>query len=394
MTRAKAKSRVSREELERRWTAIRAAMADAGIAALITQSDAGAYPGYGRYLADLVPDAAAGLTVVFPREGAITVIRQGGTQQDIEHDPADHGELRGIGRVLTTGYYPGLSYTAAAEAAQIVEALRPWAEGRIGFLGERRISMAAADALRKGLPRAEFVDATDVLDPIIARKSDEEKDFIRQTAQLQDAVLAHVLDQLKPGLFQSDVVAMTERLAFDMGASHGFALCASAPVGTPSIPRKSGPDRKLEKGDLVYLLLESDGPGGYYVHLTRGAVLGNVPATLSDEIALALDVQQYLADVACGGITGAELDVLYREKLSAVGRPYTGGSYCHSHGYDIMQRPVARVEESLRFDVDMNIGVHPTYIWEGSFIWVCSNFLTAAGGAELIHAHPNELRER
>src|SRR6516164_8846162 len=61
-------TKVSRSELERRWTEVRAAMGVAGIDVLIAQADAGPYLGYVRYLADLVPPDSSGLTLVFPLE--------------------------------------------------------------------------------------------------------------------------------------------------------------------------------------------------------------------------------------------------------------------------------------------------------------------------------------
>ena len=76
------------------------------------------------------------------------------------------------------------------------------------------------------------------------------------------------------------------------------------------------------------------------------------------------------------------------------GRPYSGGSYCHGHGYDILQRPIARAEETLTFGPDMNIGVHPMYLWEGNFIWVNSNFLTSETGPEPVRNYPAELTAR
>ena len=385
--------RISRAELERRWSSVRAAMAESGIDVLITQADAGSYTGYLRYLADVVPHSSSGLTLIFPREGSSTLVRQGPTDgQDISNDPSGQ-EFPGVSRILSAGYYPSLEYTASAEGAQIVSALRPWSSGTIGVLGSQRVSMAVADAIRTAYPSATLKDATHLVDPVIARKSEEEKTHIRDTAAQQDAVIARVFEEIAPGIRQAEVADLAVQYARELGSPHGFALCASAPIGTPAVPRP-GADRVIEKGDLLHLLLETDGPTGFYVHLTRSLVFGKVPTELAGEFQIALDAQQFLVRSAQEGLNGAQVDARYREYLTCIGRPYAGGSYCHGHGYDVMQRPVARTEETLAFGPNMNIGVHPLWVWNDAFIWVCSNFLTSATQAEQLHKFPTELVSR
>ena len=68
---------VSRGELERRWTAIRAAMEAAGVDVLVTQCNNDHMGGYVRYLTDIPAVNGYPFSVVFPREGTISVVVTG-----------------------------------------------------------------------------------------------------------------------------------------------------------------------------------------------------------------------------------------------------------------------------------------------------------------------------
>src|SRR5712691_9002640 len=68
---------ISTAELERRWGAVRAAMKDQKIDALIMQSNNDWMGGYVKYFTDVPATNGYPVTVVFPKEESMTVIEQG-----------------------------------------------------------------------------------------------------------------------------------------------------------------------------------------------------------------------------------------------------------------------------------------------------------------------------
>src|SRR3990170_8178859 len=75
---------ISTAELERRWKAVRAAMAKDKIDVLLMQNNNDHMGGYVRYFTDMPATNGYPNTVVFPREDLMTLIGQGpfgGTQE-------------------------------------------------------------------------------------------------------------------------------------------------------------------------------------------------------------------------------------------------------------------------------------------------------------------------
>ena len=78
-------SPVSTAELERRWAAVRAAMAAAKIDVLVMQNNNDFMGGYVKYFTDIPATNGYPLTAVFPRDDMATMIGQG----PFGHDQAE-----------------------------------------------------------------------------------------------------------------------------------------------------------------------------------------------------------------------------------------------------------------------------------------------------------------
>src|ERR1700743_1003074 len=68
---------ISTKELERRWAAVRAAMEDQKIDALLMQNTNAYMRGYGKCCPDLPATNGYPLPVVFPRDDMMTLVSQG-----------------------------------------------------------------------------------------------------------------------------------------------------------------------------------------------------------------------------------------------------------------------------------------------------------------------------
>ena len=122
---------ISDAELERRWSAVRSAMAEPLIDVLLMQANNDFMGGYVKYFTDIPATNGYPQTVVFPREDRMSAIGQGpfGAVRDLP--PEGDGVRRGTARFMGTPSYASAHYTAEYDAVLAEKALtlpaRRWA---------------------------------------------------------------------------------------------------------------------------------------------------------------------------------------------------------------------------------------------------------------------------
>src|SRR5262252_10730276 len=103
---------ISTAELERRWAAVRAAMAERKIDALVMQANNDWMGGYVKYFTDVPATNGYPVTVVFPRDDRMSVIGQGPIGLVRELPPLGDGVRRGVKHFMGTPSYASAPYTA------------------------------------------------------------------------------------------------------------------------------------------------------------------------------------------------------------------------------------------------------------------------------------------
>jgi Xaa-Pro aminopeptidase len=386
---------VSDGELERRWAAIRAAMEERGIDVLVAQNTNDHMGGYVKYLTDVPAVNGYPLTVVFPREDAMSVVTHGPIGDDVALGAGGDGLWRGVGRLMTTASFASAPYTREYDAELAARALAGYPGATVGLVSTYAMSFAFVDRLSRELPQATFAEATELVDRIKTVKSDEEKALIRRTAALQDAAMEAAFAAVEPGRRDSDIAAVAQYRSQELGSEQGIYLCASAPPGEPAaIGPRHLQDRVLREGDVLMLLIENNGPGGQYTELGRTCVLGAAPQRLLEEHAFTLEAQEHCLGLLRPGVPAAEVFAAYNAFMREHGRPEERRIHCHGQGYDLVERPLIRFDETMRVEADMNIVCHPTYVQDGTPSWVCDNVLTGPDGvAERLHRFPKDIVE-
>ena len=384
---------ISTVELERRWKAVRAAMTQQKIDVLVTQNNNDHMGGYVKYFTDIPAGNGYPNTVVFPRDDRMTLVTQGPFDGVQKLPPAGDGMRRGVKQVLTTPSYASALYTSTYDPALAAKALAPFAKATIGLVCTYQMGFATGDYLKREFPNAQFVDATDMVDAIKSIKSPEELELIRKTALMQDGAMKAAFDAIKPGMRDSDVAATAQFYSQRNGSEQGIYLCASSPLGTPcKFGHRHTQHRVIREGDYVALLVEDNGPGGFYTELGRTAVVGKVPQQMKDELAFTLEARRITLDMLKPGTPCAEIWDTYNEFMRKNGRPEEARLYCHGQGYDLVERPLVRRDEPMQIQKDMNIVVHPTYIHNGVLSWVCDNYLIGSNGpGDRLHQFPEAI---
>lgn len=386
---------VSRSELERRWTAVRARMEAQGIDVLLGFSASDQLGGHVRYLLDIPSGGSYPTTVIFPRDDDITIVTHGSHLGDLA--VTEGAALRGVKRQLTTPSFSSVGYTQTYEAERADVALRPYAGSKVGIIAPAQVPYPMMDHLRRNsLATAEVVDASDLLDQVKAVKSPEEIGLMRIVAALQDEAVGLAFDQIAPGMEERDVIAIANQHMRVHGSEQGILMSGAGPVGTPSgirMPFMQG--GKIASGDQYHLLLEVNGQEGFYTELGRTCILGTAPDDMHREFELLLELRQVTLDLLRPGTPCSLIWEEHNRFMRERGRPEETRLYSHSQGYDLVERPLVRWDEDMTIEANMVLAVHPMLITSTSFTWICDNFLVLNEGApERLHAFPERLFEK
>ncbi len=384
------------EELERRWAAIRAAMAREGVDVLLAQASNDFMGGYVKYLTDLPATNGYVTTVIFPIDEPMTIVGQGPFGMDLRLDGDGDGVRRGVGRVLTTPSYASAHYTAAHDAELAAAALTRFAKGTVGMLGTAAISFVLIDTLQRGpLCEARFIDASEFVDPIKALKSEHEIAMARQCAALQDEAMRAALEAIRPGMRELEVAAVAEHVGHTFGSEQGLFLAYSGPAGEPGqIVNRHLQHRALEVGDQFSLLIENNGPGGFYCELGRSAVLGKATPGMKEQQQVLLEVQQFCVDMLRPGADCREIFEAYNAHMRSRGLPEERRVHFHGQGYDMVERPLVRFDETMTVASNMYFALHPAFTSEHGYHWASDDYLVNVDGSvERMHRMPQELFE-
>lgn len=387
---------IATKELERRWAAVRKAMEERGIDALLMQNNNDYMGGYVKYFTDLPATHGYPQTVIFPRSDDMTVIIQSKFGDDQQLPPGGNWLRRGVKRVLGAPYFSSALYTLAYDAEHAATALEPYARGTVGLVGRGTLPVSMIEHLRGGrFASTTFVDATDMVDRIKVIKSEEEWAHIRRTAAVQDGAIAAAMAVVAPGKREIEIAAVAEHHVLDHGGEQGLYLCCSHAEGEPVYwGNRHVQNRVLRKGDMFTLLVETNGPGGFYTEISRACVVGKAPRALKDNFAMLLEARQFTLNLLKPGASCKDIWESYNAFMRRNGKPEEERLYCHGQGYDLVERPLVRLDEPMAIAANMNITCHPTYVADGWFHTICDNFQVGEKGVvERLHKYPEKLIE-
>jgi Xaa-Pro aminopeptidase len=387
---------IATAELERRWKAIRAAMEERGIDVLVMQNNNDFMGGYVKYFTDVPATHGYPATVIFPRDDRMTVIIQSRFGEDQQLPPEGDGYRRGVKRILGAPYFVSAHYTLAYDADLAERALAPYAGDTIGLVGRGTLPVSFVESLRAGkLSNCKFVDATDLVDQIKVIKSEEEIGHIRRTAAMQDAAMEAAMKAVAPGRREIEIASVAEHYVLDHGGEQGLFLCCSHAPGEPTYwGNRHLQNRTLGAGDMFTLLIESNGPGGFYTEISRTCVLGKATQDMKDEFDVLIDARQATLERLKPGTSCKSIWDAHNAFLRKVGRPEEARLYCHGQGYDLVERPLVRHDEPMTIQANMNITCHPTFVSKGMFNTICDNYLIGEQGViERLHKLPESLIE-
>jgi Xaa-Pro aminopeptidase len=385
---------ISDQELERRWRAVRREMNERKIDALVAVSSNDWMSGYVKWFTDIPATNGYPKTVIVHASDPMTLIDMGPAGSVRKLDGKDPLQ-RGIAEVMSTPSFLTCNYTDNYQADCAVAALKAHGYRTIGLVGPGSMPHAFVTRLKEVLSGVTFVDATEFVDRIKAIKSAEEIGLIRRCAEMQDAIFAAVASKIKPGMRDIDVTALAQHEGQVRGSEQGIFLGASAPVGQRSgfMPRHFQ-GRTLKAGDHLVLLIENNGPGGFFTEIARTLVLGKASNELIDGFEQMKEAQDYTLSLMKPGALCRDIANAHDAYMKQRGLPPELRLYSHSQGYDMVERPLIRADEIMTVEKDMNFAVHPGYETPSMYAVICDNYIIEANGvSECLHQTEKKIFE-
>lgn len=385
-------ARLARSELERRWTLVRQELKARDIEALVVLSSEDFLGGYLRWLTDRPAYTAYHTVAIFHACDAMTLIEHGPLDK-VRSSAGDEPDYLGVGEILNTAAFHSVSATHRYEAELALNALRRRGYRRIALAGAGAMPYAFVDALIGA--GFEIHDFTDFLDICRAQKSAYELELVRKTAAMQDRVFAHLLAEVRPGMRDMDVVTRVIAEGRGEGSEQGVFLAGSAPPGEPAMMRSFRHQaRVIQRGDTLSVLIENNGPEGYYCELGRTIVFGAAPAELRDGLDAVVEAQRETASRYVPGMPCADIARAHDGHMRQRGLPPEGRLYAHGQGYSLVERPLIRADETMQVAAGMNLVAHPAYVRGSVFSIICDNFIVHdSAPAERIHSTEQRIFE-
>ncbi len=361
-------------EMARRSVALRAAMADAGIACLVL---------YGRgrdhdvqYLTNWPGTRES--YVIFPMAGDPTLLVQLSNHLPNARRTATVADVR----------WGGVD-SAATVAAVLRE--RSLDRGRIGLVGA--VPWQHHARLVAALP-AELVDASRILRQIRLIKSAEELDRVRIAARFTDMAMEALERELRPGLREDQLAAIVEGGYGREGGTHGIHFMAATPMHAPEIgvPAQIPSRRIIQPGDVLITEISAD-HWGYSGQIHRSYAIGEQPTDAYRRMHdAAVECYERVVSVLRDGATAADV--------------VDAAEVVHERGYTLYDDlfhgisqlpPILRTRRTAHapvpdftFRADMVVVVQPNVVTEDARMGmqVGETLRITPGGTERIHAYP------
>lgn len=384
----------SNGELERRWAAARKIMAERDVEALVVQSNNDWLGGYLKWFTDHPAVNGYPKSVIFHAKDFMTLVDMG--QRGGRRVLGGNDEIfRGVGEIRQTPMFTSVDYTGEYQAEIVSAELKRRGYKTVGTVGAGAFPHAFMRRLEKDLNGTRLIDLTEAVDHLKAIKSPEEIVAIRKAAAMQDEIFARVCAKIRPGMRDTEITALAQYEGRLLGSEQGLFLGSSAPLGKRSgFLDRYQQGRTLQAGEHYTILIENNGPGGFYTELARTMVLGKATQELKDGFAAMKESQDYTLSLIKPGASCREIAEKHDAWMKSRGFPPELRLYCHGQGYDLVERPLVRADETMTLAEGMNLAVHPGYETDAIFAVICDNYLVeAAGPSECLHKTEKKIFE-
>jgi Xaa-Pro aminopeptidase len=163
---------------------------------------------------------------------------------------------------------------------------------------------------------------------------------IRRALALQEQAYAQTLDQIRPGMSESELVTLIEYNMRWIGGE-GPSFNTIVAIGSNGSLPHHEPGRTRVKANTPILIDFGTKANGYCSDLTRVVTMGGFSQKITDMYRIVAEAQQAAIDAIAPGKTGVEIDRVARTIIEDAGYgDHFGHGLGHGIGLEIHERPV------------------------------------------------------
>lgn len=318
--------RLSLQERDRRYAAIRERLRDRGVDAVLVK-DSNLF-----YLTNGLPGERFGLLPT--RDEPLVAQLNGRHLADISPD------------VLVAAQDWVQDIRAAGDASPIIERLKELhiEAGTIGVTDSRSayggLSHGVYAALQAALPAATLVDVSDIFEDLRTTKSDEEVAMIDRANVLFDVAVERVHQVVRPGMTGRQAVQEGIRAMWEAGGD----LDGTFGINIGKVPRQNpisgylSLERVIEEGDIATLTAHSH-YHHYAGHSDQEIAFGEPKPLYQDMFGAVLHVREQVLKAVQPGATQNDLTTAYRRACEGTGFRWSTHSQIHQYGIDVPEFP-------------------------------------------------------
>jgi Xaa-Pro dipeptidase len=236
-----------------------------------------------------------------------------------------------------------------------------------------------------------YADAGLLLADLRMQKDAEELALIQQAAAIADAAVKAGHAFIKPGVTESQVAAYIDGELQKLGAEPPFEIyVASGPRS--AIPHAGPTDRVLQEGELVwvdFVCLHK----GYVGDITRTYPVGKVSGKLAEIYQICLDAQAKARAEVRPGMTGAQVDAIARDYITAKGYgEYFTHRTGHGFGLEVHEEPYIVGSNDRPLAIGNAFTIEPgIYVPGLGGVRIEDDVVLEAGGARVLTQYPRNL---
>lgn len=368
-------------------------MEQKGIEFLVVEATQRYMGGYHRWLVDVPPSNYLS-QVVLGLDGNATLIAHGPPGKAPPTERRSNAPLD----IMRVPSFPTIWWQDAWQGEKVADVIGRDKPHTVGLVGLGTMSAALYETLKKDLPTSKFVNATPLVDEVKMLKSDEEMELLIETAELHERSYQVAKKAIRLGRTPLEAIHDIRTQQILEGSEEQQLFIRFGPLGAPILEQHSGGNwfvrRTFKQGDIVDILIESSGRGGYWYDLRRVLCFGTPPEELVEAHEISKEASRVFAaacksDASCADALKASDDYLISRNCPPESR------ICgHGQGVDLLERPLVRAEEEARLETGMVLALHPTAKTAKTLVSLSDDYRVTPSGCVPLSSsllHDNEI---
>jgi Xaa-Pro aminopeptidase len=273
--------------------------------------------------------------------------------------------------------YPGVKVSTFKEVFSEAGIPNPQ---KIGIAGYLVTTLPILDGLKENFPELSYVRADDIMVKLRSVKSPVELECLRQSFQISEVAIDAILERIKPGMTELQVVGIAQQVIYENGAEYeGMPqYVLSGKRSNNAISRST--HTVLKKGDLVQLNISAR-VDGYSSGVGRPICLGKMTPRMKQMVEFGKLAHEKTMEWMKVGCVASEVAKKYQQLFIDHGYEdnFLYGP-CHGLGMIEVEPPWMEITSNYLLLEDMTFNVD-TFVQERDFglRWENGVRITSAG---------------